>query len=427
MMNNQEKLVEILKKKGIGPEGSKSLTNDTLVNLPSLYLDPSVSLTTKATLLTALLTLEPTTDELIWIKELQVNPSLIIPKELLFFFQETQQEFEKLILKTISKESLSVEECERASDFLFAAETPAYLKASFLEAQRLKRESFQENAQFYLAFLARRKQVVLPIPYIIDFCDSYDGVERSPNYTLFTACVLAAMGVPSYVHGLKKVAPKQGITHHEILVAAGKNPMLSLQESSNQLLELGLTYVDQAQFFPELHDLVQMRTEMVKRPFLATFEKLVQPIKAINGNYMVSPYTHKHYRMEVVNLLKEIGLPAKFIHLKGLEATSQPIPTREAEVILCDGKNINEVFLSPQDFGITPLNSTRQDAFSAETIVKEGVDALNGVENEAYTQILYQASLVLHCFLGWEKNGLSIKIKKVITEGKAFKKWQELS
>jgi len=425
-MNNQEKLVEILKKKGIGPEGSKSLTAETLVNLPSLYQDASVSLTTKATLLTALLTLDLTPDEKSWLEIIRQNPSAILPQELLFFFHDKRNEFQNLILKTISKESLTIEECQLASDFLFQSETPEYLKASFLEAQRLKRESFQENSQFFLAFLARRKQVVLPLPYIVDLCDSYDGVERSPNYSLFTACVMAALGIPTYVHGLSCVAPKKGITHHEILKSAGKNPLLSLQDSSNQLLELGVTYVDQAEFFPELYNLVQMRTEMVKRPFLATFEKLLQPISASNGNFLVSPYTHKHYRMEVVNLLKEIGGAAKFIHLKGLEATSQPVPTRETEIIFCEGENLKEMFLSPQEFAIQPMSSTRQEAFSADSIVQSGVEALTGTENDAYTQILYQASVLLHCFLGWDKTKCITKIKEVLANRTALEKWTYL-
>src|SRR5690349_3921235 len=99
MTTQQEKLELLLKKKGIGPEGSKSFHNEELTELTPLFLDPTVSLTTKATMLTALLLLKPNPEESIWLEALKKNPETVLQKELLGYIQETNDPFLLLIRK----------------------------------------------------------------------------------------------------------------------------------------------------------------------------------------------------------------------------------------------------------------------------------------------------------------------------------------
>src|SRR6478736_6258013 len=104
----QERLAELLKKKGIGPEGSKSLITEELNELEHLFKSPDVSLTTVATMVTALLTLEPNNYEREWIEKIKASPSEFLPNEIVpFFTGDTRDEFYKLILKVIKHENLS--------------------------------------------------------------------------------------------------------------------------------------------------------------------------------------------------------------------------------------------------------------------------------------------------------------------------------
>jgi hypothetical protein len=303
--SNQEKLELLLKKKGIGPEGSKSLNEIELSTINSLFVDPEVSLTTKATLLTALLLLKPNENEAEWIYNLKKNPGSILPTELLGFLNESSDPFLNLIKKLILKKELSEEECLQGMNFLFDANAPEYLKGAFLEGERLKRESFIENKVFFNYLYDKIPHFEIDIPILIDICDSYDGSNRSKNFTLFTAALLGSAGFPVIVHGVKETAPKFGHTSHQILIEAGKNPFTTHEEVINNLKnhDIGWAYIDQKIYFKELYGLQKLRKEMVKRPFLATFEKLLQPIRVKSGNYIVTGFTHPHYKEELVNKL----------------------------------------------------------------------------------------------------------------------------
>src|SRR5947207_13401697 len=111
--------------------------------------DPTVSLTTKATMLTALLTLEPNEDEKIWLQKIKAMSEENLPSELIPFIKEEGQGLISYIRKIISLEDLSYDECKICMRLFFDKSVPEYLKASFLESERLKRESFAENQTFF--------------------------------------------------------------------------------------------------------------------------------------------------------------------------------------------------------------------------------------------------------------------------------------
>ena len=91
---------------------------------------------------------------------------------------------------------------------------------------------------------------------------------------------------------------------------------------------IGWAYIDQQIYFPELYQLRQLRKEMVKRPFLATFEKLLQPVRAKEGNYIVTGFTHSHYKSEIARQLMEQGLCKKALVLKGSEGATHMCLTK---------------------------------------------------------------------------------------------------
>jgi anthranilate phosphoribosyltransferase len=423
---NQERLEELLKKKGIGPEGSKSLHKEALKEVTVLFQDAQVSLTTKATMLTAILTLEPNPDEEEWIQNLKKNPQFL-PKELLGFITPTNDPFLTIIKKLISMQDLNAEESEQGMDFFFHPESPAYLKGSFLEAERLKRETFVENKVFFESLWKRAKRETIALPVLIDICDSYDGSNRTRNYSIFTACLLASAGFPCLVQGLDKVAPKQGITSHQILKLAGKNPLSELKKAAEDLKDpsIGWAYVDQQVFFPELYAMKVMRKEMVKRPFLATFEKLLQPAQAMGGNYIVTGYTHPHYREELVNQLKEQGECRQALILKGMEGSTHISNSRETASVHFDGKEIKNSTVHPSLFGLTAQEEKQDKTITANMSLEEGLAALKGEANYARENIVYLAALILSKFnLVPIDKVLPFLIEK-IDSGKAWKHWEK--
>jgi anthranilate phosphoribosyltransferase len=396
-MNPQQTLEELLRKKGIGPQGSKSLKAHELAELDHLILNNAVSLITKATMLTALLTLEPNKDEKIWIEKIKATPEEHLPSELRPFIKEEGKGLISYIRKIISLHDLSYEECKICMNLFFDKNVPEYLKASFLEGERLKRESFTENQAFFESMWERADRVKLDVPVLIDICDSYDGANRTRIFSPFVAALLASCGFPTYLHGIEKVAPKQGVSAHQILDYAGKNPLKSRDEIKKDIENpsTGWGYIDQQIFFPELHALKNMRKEMVKRPFLATFEKLLQPFQAKNGNYIVTGYTHPHYKDELVAQLKLQNQSVAALILKGAEGATQLSLSKDSAYVLYNGTNISDGAINPLQYGLQTLEAKQDRSLTVKESADEGLAALRGEKNYARENMLYLAVTIL--------------------------------
>ncbi|MBO9703763.1 MAG: hypothetical protein J7604_26390 [Sporocytophaga sp.] len=426
----QERLAELLKKKGIGPEGSKSLTTEELNELEHLLKSPDVSLTTVATMVTALLTLEPNNQEKEWIEKIKAAPSKFLPNEIVpFFTGDTRDNFYKLILKVIKHENLSKEEAESGIEQLFHIQTPEYLKGAFLESQRLKRETFIENKAFFSGLWNKVERVKTDLPVVVDIADSYDGFNRTSNFSLFTAALLASLDIPCIIHSIDKVAPKEGYTSHQLLKLAGKDPLKSVLHAKQALenKSIGLAYLDQQIFFNNLFLLKKMRKEMVKRPFLATFEKLLQPIQSTQGNYLVSGYTHPHYKEEVVKQLKEQGECKMALIFKGLEGSTQLTLSRGSTAIFYDGNEINESLVSPEDFELPLVESKQDKSIKPEDVLSEGLAALEGKKNYAREAIIYQAAVIITKFNLIQQKDLISLLQQKLDSGEALNRWNMLN
>lgn len=416
-MTNQELLESLLKHKGIGPEGSKSLQTPELAKLSECLQDQSVSLITRSTMMTAMLALSPNEAEANWIESLKANFKVQLPSDLHWFISGPTNALQSLIQKTIKHQELNEAECKQGVAHILSGEDPA-LSASLLEAERLKRETFDENYWFYQSILEKSTSIQVDIPFLIDISDSYDGSKRTNPYSVFTCALLASLKIPVYMHSLVSVAPKEGITAHQILKAAGKNPLKSLEKAKNELERSHWTYIDQAVFSPELHSLQSMRKLMVKRPFLATFEKLLSPIRA-NQNHLVTCYTHPAYRIQLVELINKVGLYKRVLNVKGVESTTQAHLNKDTSLVKSVDGQIEETSFSPLSF-------REKDTITVpKEIVKNGLSALKGEKNHAYYQIANHAAMIIIQILDYPRDEAFELIHESMNNGNALRSWDE--
>lgn len=419
------RLEELLKKKGIGPEGSKSLKEAELNEVEILFKDNAYSLTTRATLLTALLMLPASSEETIWLSGLQSEFQNILPEALFFMImhETASTNLEKYLCTTLEGKDLNYKEACHAMTIILTDDTvPEFQKGAFLEAQRLKRESFDENKGFFDTLWNHTNRLQTELPVLIDICDNYDGFNRYHNLAPFFAAAIASCGYPCIIHGIGNVAPKFGVTSKNILEAAQGNSSKIHTEVLTNLLDtsIGWGYIDQSIFHPSLFKLQHVRKEMVKRPFLATFEKMMQPIRAAQGNHILTGFTHAHYRKEVAEQLKSQNKSAAGIVVKGLEGSSCPPLNRETIQVLVHQNEIVDQTIKPESFLQTEHNQLPLKKVTAEESYQSGKDALQGVQNEAYYQIVYYVSMALSGFNFTDREKSIALIEANLLNGKAY-------
>ena len=207
----QDQFFELLKKKGTGHTMSKHLTDAELAQLKGLFESENVFLESKATLLTAFKFLDNTPQENEWYHTYTYAPlkDLYFPtqhKSLLSFYH-----------RIAGQEFLTEHEMFQAMDALCDETELGWVKAAFLEALRLRRESETENKSALSWCLKKVSHIHTELPFLIDLASPYDGLTRSCLILPFLGMVLGVLGYPCVVHGVHEMGPKYGLTPSKLL------------------------------------------------------------------------------------------------------------------------------------------------------------------------------------------------------------------
>jgi anthranilate phosphoribosyltransferase len=195
----------------------------------------------------------------------------------------------------------------------------------FFIALRMKRETMDENRGVLDAVLETTQRVVAAVDEVVDIGDPYDGYNRSLPTAAFLGPLLAELGVHVVSHGLDRVGPKYGVTARHILQAAGVPVDLSPALAAARLADpaLGWTYIDQAQSNPGLHNMVQLRAQMIKRQALTTVEVLSKPIAGRKKTRFITGFVHKPYPPIYADLARIAGFDSACI-VRGVEGGVVP-------------------------------------------------------------------------------------------------------
>jgi len=197
--------------------------------------------------------------------------------------------------------------------------------ALFLIGLRIKRESDDEYKGIQQALIERSQIVCARVDEVVALSNPYNGFTRHLPASPFLPAVLAALDIPTVSDGLETVAPKFGITHKTVLRAAGKQVDISPQQAAERLADpaIGWSYLDQSQFCPALHALVALRSLMIKRPVIATSERLIGPVRGRNKTHLIISYVHKAYP-RIYSMLAEYCGFASALLIKGVEGGITP-------------------------------------------------------------------------------------------------------
>lgn len=289
--------------------------------------------------------------------------------------------------------------------------------AIFLIALRMKRETDDENLGVFEAIREVSTVVTADVDELMDVADPYDGYNRSLPPSPFLPALLAACGIPAVSHGVEKVGPKYGITHRQVLRAAGVNVDLSPQAAAARIADpmIGWAYVDQSRYAPRLHELTALRSLIVKRPAITTVETLVGPIRARKATHTLTGYVHKPYPRIYAMLARHAGFDSALI-VRGVEGGVIPSLRQEGKLFWYRDKGEEQALeINPADFGIDQgvravpvpgnLGKAKQDgdeiavafdtANAAQAAAEAGLAALAGSPGATRDGLTYATAICL--------------------------------
>lgn len=273
---------------------------------------------------------------------------------------------------------ISREAARDAMNLIIDGRVDAVQAGIYLIAMRMKRETDDENLGSLDALLGAVDGQVVEGDELIDIADPFNGYARGVPATPFLAPVLAACGLNAYSHGLRAVGPKYGVTHHMVYAAAGIPVDLSPAEVAARIAgrRIGWGYIDQSQYFPKLHHLVELRGQMVKRSCLTTLEVLLGPLRATGKTHLMTGYVHKAYPPVYSLLAREAGYHGAMI-VRGVEGGCIPSLTQPAKFFQYHGGGADRAIrITPEQAGIH--QSARMIPIPPQLLRETPVDAADG-------------------------------------------------
>ncbi len=288
----------------------------------------------------------------------------------------------------------------------------------FFIALRMKRETYDECKGVLDAIRDTTHQVTAEVDEVVDIADPYDGYNRCLPAAPFLSPLLAELGVPAVCHGLEAVGPKYGVTARHVLRAAGVPVDLTPEQAAARLTDpaLGWSYVDQAQFCPALHDLIPLRTKIIKRQVVTTIETQARPISGRKRTHLVTGYVHKPYPPIYAMLARHAGFDSALI-VRGVEGGVIPSLRQPGKATRYEAHGEEyEIDFDPATLGIEqsvravplpadlPKSEREGDEVAiavdiqatAAAAARAGMAALAGEKGASYDALVLGASLILH-------------------------------
>ena len=317
--------------------------------------------------------------------------------------------------------------------------------AVFLIGLRVKRETDDENKGILQGILDKTNTVVTDVDELVDVADPYNGYGRSLPSSPFLPALLAESGVPAVSHGIETVAPKFGVTHSQVLQAAGVSVNLSGEEIWKQICDsdVGWAYVDQSTFCPSLYGMAQFRKRIVKRAAISTAEVLTGPIRGRKKTHLLTGYVHNAYPPIYTMLARHSGFSSTLL-LRGTEGGVTPSLRKRDEFISYWERGEDEVFEADpleidieQDNRLVPIpqellpNKNRDfgpdenNSEIAKLAAKEGLGALEGTRNATSDALLYSASLTLWHLGRYDSvQKAAVVVRKILSSGKVAERFR---
>jgi anthranilate phosphoribosyltransferase len=301
---------------------------------------------------------------------------------------------------------LTRDEAEDALSLILNDAVSSERAAVFLIAARMKLETVEENIGYWQALDATTVKQEVKFDKLVQVAEAFDGFQRTPIFTFYTIPLLAEMDLPAYGHSALPLPPKFGITFEDLLVNHyGVSADQSFAQRKTLIEKFGFGYLGTQQTHPKLDALKDLRTEIVKRPMLATMEKMLMPLKA-KSNFLATNYFHPGYEESMLAVAPLGGWDIAMVG-NGMEGSILYGVHKTAKLFI----HLNKIGVQEKKLDISrELDATTaqqvQAAFEAlkqipasqEKVAELGEQALQGKGGPAAYLIAWQAATLGYFF-----------------------------
>ncbi len=340
---------------GIGKKGSKALTPELIHAIVRELKEGGVPAVVKGAFFGGLITKGVTPEE----KALEeaLAPGILgdFPRLVNYVTADAPVPIQELCVRLLRQETLDEKTAKRLGDFLLSRDPGDGARGMAAAIMRVRYETPEE----YTAIL-RSIQETIEAPFreevppgepIIQIAEPFDGVDHS---YLITPLVLQYFQKQHYrAVGLagRNSGPKLGNNLLDLVDAVGGTFLRRNAQLRDKKPDLGW-YIRQQDMSAAMDRWVELRRQIIKRPFLSTLERFVNPV---NADILIVSAFHPPYGEKMITVAERAGYPGIVIVRNGLEGTLA-FPLKRGVKILCSAKQSGgqyhrqEIEFNPEEY-----------------------------------------------------------------------------
>lgn len=341
-----------IKAVGIGKKGSKSLTPELIQAIVRELREGGVPAVVKGAFFGALIIKGVTPEEKALEEALGRGMLNDFPRLVSYLAGDAPAPIPALCVRLLRQETLDEETAKALGDFLFSGGPGDGARGMAASIMRVRYETPEE----YTGIL-RSIQQTIEKPFreevpsgepIIQVAEPFDGVDHS---YLITPLVLQYFQKQRYrAVGLvgRNSGPKPGNNLLDLVNAAGGTFLQRSADLQGSKPDLGW-YIRQQDMSAAVDRWVELRRQIIKRPFLSTLERFVDPVRA---NILIASAFHPPYGEKMITVAEKAGCPGIIIVRNGLEGTLAFLLKRGVK-ILCSARQSDGQYRR-QEIGFNP-------------------------------------------------------------------------
>ena len=321
-----------IKTVGVGKKGSKALTPELALEIVEALKSGKVSDAAKGAFFAGLCAkgIEPQEEAL----EQAFTPGILKdPSRLLRIIVGDAPEFVQWVCQQLlAGHNLDKDTAYDLGKFLFSNERGDAARgwvASFLRVRYETDDEYEGLLQAIALEPAFKTTAPVGEP-IVQIAEPFDGVDHSYMISPLVGRALQGQGYRVVHQVARNSGPKSDMNLWDIAQALGLKAALSNEDLSGNKPDFGW-FFHQSLMSPTLDRWVDLRRQIIKRPFLATIERFVNPLKA---DILIASAFHPPYGEKMLTIAERAGFKNIIIVRNGIEGTVAFPLLREVKLLL---------------------------------------------------------------------------------------------
>ncbi|MFD1142589.1 anthranilate phosphoribosyltransferase [Larkinella insperata] len=346
---------------GIGKQNSRPLPSALMEECRQVLLSDQADPLQKGAFLGALLAKGPTPEERsleqVFGKDSFLNPTFFINK----VCPDLPSNLFPIATKLLKGHILRSSEAHQLGNFLFTDENCETFKGMATSILRVRNETNDEYRGLYNAAMETitpgfRQLSCMDRP-LVQIAEPFDGVEHTYLITPLLAHFFEQRGYGALSVVGRTPGPKYTLNAHDLYLYLGCQMLQSNHEINTPPEPFGWV-LDQKALSPALNRWVDRRRVILKRPFLSTLERILNPCSA---RILVTSVFQVKSQIKTAELALMAGFDAVIVLKKGLEGSLAPSTSRGSGILCAVRTARGHLFYQHFDSELPAFSEYRTD------------------------------------------------------------------